>query len=112
MTTINLEKLADEQLSELIVDAQRILKNREEHRRKEAINEIQRLAGEYGLAIEINSKVVKPRRKKKPRQAARPKYNNPGNPQQTWNGLGPRPKWLRTILESGKTLEELEIPSD
>ncbi len=111
MTTVNLEKLADEQLTELIVDAQRILKDREELRRREAIDEIQRLADEHGLAIDINSKAVKQKRKKKSRPVARPKYRNPDNPQQTWNGLGPRPKWIRTILESGKALEEIEIPS-
>ena len=112
MTTINLEKLADEQLSELIVDAQRILKDREELRRKEAIDEIQRLADEHGLAVEFNSKAFKQKKKKKSRQAVPPKYRNPDNPHQTWNGLGPRPKWLRTIMESGKTLEELQILSD
>ena len=111
MTTLNLEKLADEQLTKLIEDAQNILKNREELRRKEAIGEIQRLADEHGLAIDINSKMVKQKRKKKSRQVAPPKYRDPDNPERTWNGLGPRPKWIRTILESGKTLKELEIPS-
>ncbi len=109
MTTINLEKLTDEKLAELILSAQNLIKDREDLRRKEAIDEIQRLADDHGLAIEINAQKLRPKRKKKPRRAAQPKYRNPDNPEQTWNGLGPRPKWIRAFIAAGNTIEELEI---
>lgn len=42
----------------------------------------------------------------------KPKYRNPKNPDETWNGLGAtskRPVWVREYLEAGGKLEELLI---
>lgn len=37
-------------------------------------------------------------------------YRNPGNPAQTWHGgKGPRPKWVRALLDAGMRLEDLLI---
>lgn len=40
-----------------------------------------------------------------------PKYRNPGNPAQTWAGLGKRPDWLKAALAEGKTLQDLSVRS-
>lgn len=41
---------------------------------------------------------------------AEPKlYRDPDNQFNTWNGRGRHPKWLKSHLESGKKLEELEV---
>lgn len=112
MTTINLEKLTDEKLAELILNAQNLLNDRQDLRRQEAIDEIQRLAEDHGLAIEINAQKLKPKRKKKARRVAQPKYRNPESPEQTWNGLGPRPKWIRAFIAAGNAIEELEIAGE
>ena len=37
-------------------------------------------------------------------------YRNPQNPAQTWHGgKGPKPKWVRALLDAGVRLEELLI---
>jgi len=43
--------------------------------------------------------------------AVEPKrYRDPDNQFNTWNGRGRRPKWLKSQLESGKKLEDMEVP--
>lgn len=36
---------------------------------------------------------------------SKPKYRNPNNPDETFSGRGPRPAWLKALLE-GKSKEE------
>jgi DNA-binding protein H-NS len=38
-----------------------------------------------------------------------PKYQNPNNPAETWAGRGKQPRWMRALLRSGKTLDDLRI---
>jgi len=40
---------------------------------------------------------------------AKPKYQNPNNPAQTWSGRGKTPLWVRRSLARGKSLEDLLI---
>ncbi len=42
---------------------------------------------------------------------APPKYQDPTDPTKTWSGKGKTPKWLNAALESGKTLDDLLIPT-
>jgi DNA-binding protein H-NS len=39
-----------------------------------------------------------------------PKFQNPAQPSQTWSGRGSQPRWLRSMLEAGNSIEELRIP--
>jgi ParB/RepB/Spo0J family partition protein len=39
------------------------------------------------------------------------RYRNPKDPMQTWTGRGKQPRWVRDWVESGKSLDELHIPS-
>lgn len=70
---------------------------------------MQEVAAEYGLTLED---VLGDRKKFSIKQhpALPPKYIDPTNPKETWNGRGPRPKWLKTLLESGRSINELELP--
>ena len=36
-------------------------------------------------------------------------YRNPENPRQTWSGRGNQPAWIKEVLKSGVTLEELQV---
>ncbi|WP_332065806.1 H-NS histone family protein [Bartonella sp. CB189] len=36
-------------------------------------------------------------------------YRNPNNQWELWNGRGRKPKWIKEWLESGYSLEELEV---
>ena len=37
------------------------------------------------------------------------KYKNPADPNQTWSGMGRKPKWIQEWIDSGKDLEELSV---
>lgn len=38
-----------------------------------------------------------------------PKYQNPARPSETWAGRGKQPRWLSTLLKSGKKLDDFRI---
>lgn len=40
-----------------------------------------------------------------------PKYRNPKNPDETWSGKGPTPKWLKEYENGGGNKESCRIPS-
>lgn len=110
--SIDLQALSDDELEALIQEAREIVRNRKETQRREAIDEIQRLAVEHGLNVDIKQRGTRGRRARKSNGPRAPKYRNPDDPQQTWSGIGPKPKWLKDSLAQGRTLEELEIPED
>ena len=110
--SIDLQTLSDDELNALIEKAREILQNRKESQRKEAIDEIQRLAAEHGLNVDIKQRAARGRRPRKSNGPRAPKYRNPDDLQQTWSGIGPKPKWLKESLAEGRTLKELEIPDN
>jgi DNA-binding protein H-NS len=78
---------------------------------KEAVRIYGLTAGDLGLGGSpsrkrgSSSKRASPQRSAKARSAA--KYRDPaGN---TWGGRGPRPRWLREALASGKSLQEFAV---
>ncbi|MDD8151378.1 MULTISPECIES: H-NS family nucleoid-associated regulatory protein [Enterobacteriaceae] len=43
-------------------------------------------------------------------QQCRPaKYRDPRNAENTWSGTGRRPTWLKELLDSGLSLDDLKI---
>ena len=38
-----------------------------------------------------------------------PKYQNPGNPAETWAGRGKQPRWLVSELKAGKNIDDFLI---
>ena len=69
--------------------------------------QMRQMAAESGFHLEDIMEEELKRRNRKP--VSPPKYFNPDDPQQTWTGKGRKPGWIAELLESGKTLEELEI---
>lgn len=84
---------------------------------KEAIEVYHLTAADLGLAggkAAPKAKAVKTVARKSRRRAgargaaaATPKYRNEAG--QVWGGRGPRPKWLREALASGKTLADFAV---
>lgn len=103
----NLQELSETELHDVIENAQRALRNRQESRRKEVFADIRRLAASVGAHVEISEseKSGKPLRTGK----VAAKYRNPADPAQTWTGRGMRPVWLRSLLEQGRSIEEFAI---
>jgi len=65
--------------------------------------------GDISWQEEAEKSAKKPERKKK---KYHPKYRNPESPEQTWTGLGMKPRWVRALLEQGKTMDDLLISKD
>jgi DNA-binding protein H-NS len=40
-----------------------------------------------------------------------PKFQNPEQPSQTWAGRGKQPRWVLELLATGRTIEDLRIPT-
>lgn len=110
--SFDLETFGDDELEALIDQAKTILETRKEAQRKEAIEEIQRLATTHGLNVDIKQRAIRGRKASKATEPRVPKYRNPENPQQTWVGIGPRPKWFKDQLAAGRDMKELEMAGD
>ncbi|WP_455476949.1 H-NS histone family protein [Bartonella sp. B41] len=72
------------------------LKKRQVKERQNARRKILEIAHAHG--IDIADLVNKERH-----------YRNPNNQWELWNGRGRKPKWIKEWLESGCSLEELEV---
>lgn len=89
-----------EQLNEKIKESI-LIKLRQEQ--EEALNTINSIANKHGIAIENLSSLLG----KKPKSDV--KYRNPANADETWTGLGRKPKWLHEALANGHDLESFKI---
>jgi len=105
---IDISTIATPKLKSLMQEIEVELKKREKEDRKNAFSRMQDVAAEYGLTLDD---VLGDKKKftKREYPALAPKYINPDNPEQSWNGRGPRPKWIKTLIEGGKSLDELTL---
>lgn len=104
MTDLN--QLSETELQEVIEKAEKALKERLSTKRKEVIAQIRELAASINVTVELhdNDKLLD---KKNSKVAAR--YRNPSDPLQTWSGRGLAPKWMQSLLASGREKSEFEI---
>ena len=106
--SVNLTNYSVAQLESLIGEAQQELERKRSEERSARVREIRRLAAEAGLEVDIRGA----RAARTGRASASklpPKYRNPGNPEQTWTGRGPRPQWFRDALAKGKSPADLAV---
>ena len=99
MTSIDVEPLDINQLNELLGNAQTEIASREKENRKELRAELERRVTAEGYKMsdifpELGAGASSGARRKRP-----PKYRDPQNPDQTWSGIGPTPKWVQAILD-------------
>ncbi len=104
---VDISKLNQKQLNDLISEAE----NRKKEIRQERIvalrNKINELVKSEGYALED---VLGSRRK--PRHSTgrvSPKFFNPANRSETWSGRGKRPRWFNDAIQRGKTKEDMLI---
>jgi DNA-binding protein H-NS len=87
---MELTKLTDDQITDLIASGQQVLQERADKRREEAIEEINRRAKEVGITVAIKSK----KRTGKTLKAGE-KYQHPDDPSKVWvAGHGRPPRWF------------------
>jgi DNA-binding protein H-NS len=105
-----LNELSESELARLIDNAQKTLRDRQRGKRKEVINQIKELAISIGYTAELTE--ISPGKtagssRKGSKVAV--KYRDPENPKHEWTGRGMQPKWLRGLIEQGRSLEEFSV---
>lgn len=107
MSSIDLNSLSAEELTQLMASAEQTLRERHQKRVLSLRKEAEELAASLNMSVaelfglEKTSKLAN---KKLPA-----KYINPANPTQTWTGRGKRPHWLADALARGETLEQFAV---
>ena len=100
---VNFDEMNITEIRQLIGDAENAISQKKEAEKSKVLEEMKALAKDRGFEFsEFMSG-------KKPRKKATVKYRNPENHEQTWTGMGRKPKWLMEALEGGKTLDGFEI---
>lgn len=104
---VDLAALTDEQVRQLIKDAEALLKKRQQQAKEDARKKIQEIAAEAGVTVEeLYGLEGKGRRTRRP---AAIKYRHPEDPSLTWAGRGKQPNWLKAELEKGKNIEDFAV---
>ncbi len=102
---LDISQLSLAELRDLVERTQSRIDELEEESRRQAFEKIQALAADVGLTPSVLLRQYGAG--SSPRTAAKAKYRNPDNPQETWSGRGRKPAWIKEWLEAGKQLEEL-----
>ncbi|MEM6607079.1 MAG: H-NS histone family protein [Pseudomonadota bacterium] len=105
MAKINLEKMSREELVSLQKSVEEALKASERQAKKNALAAAQKAAAEHGFTLEE----VLSGKRGAPGPKSVPKYDNPDDPSQTWTGRGRQPKWVKSALAAGKSLDQMTI---
>ncbi len=100
---LDLDSMSKDDLENLLKDVQKALALVEKRRRAEARAAAEEAAKQFGLSLTDVLGGDKGAGKNPP------KYRNPDNPDQTWNGRGRQPNWLKERLANGETFEDLRI---
>jgi DNA-binding protein H-NS len=99
--------MSEAELQSMIEEAGRALKEKQQGKRKEVLNQMKQLAASIGVAVEIIEGPV-PGTGRKGRKVPI-KYQNPENLSEKWSGRGVKPKWLQHQLNQGRRLEDFEV---
>jgi DNA-binding protein H-NS len=103
---LDLENMSLKELRDLRTKVDRSIAGFEDRKRRAAMAALEEAAREHGFSLtELTG--AKPARRSGGKVA--PKYANPADASQTWTGRGRRPIWVQAALDSGKTLNDLEI---
>jgi len=104
--TDNINELSDTELAELIANASKQLEHKRGSKKREIINQIKDLASSIGVQVEILDAGVKPSRSG---SKVAIKYRDSSNPKNVWTGRGMKPRWLKNLLDAGRSIEEFLI---
>lgn len=91
-----LDAFSDEELGEVKLLADKLLKHRDEERKAKALEEARATLAAAGLSFKDLSRArIKPA--KGPTYKGGNTYQHPANKSLVWNAKGQKPKWLRPI---------------
>lgn len=107
--TFNIDQLAASELDALIAAAEERKKSLHKERMADVRNRLIKLAQDEGYTIEELFAVGKAKAGPAKGRKVAPKYRHPTDPNLTWTGRGKQPRWMESVLSSGKSLKDLEI---
>jgi DNA-binding protein H-NS len=102
----NISSLSEQELAELIANASKQLEHKRGSKKRETIAKIKDLATSIGVQVEIIDAGNKASRAG---SKVAVKYRDPANAKHVWTGRGMKPRWLRSLLESGRAIEEFLV---
>ena len=102
MTRISFEAMSLDDLWNLHERVVSILEKRLDHERQKREHQLKELGRKFGGGPS-NTKVRRPYPK------VPQKFCNPAHPSQTWSGRGRQPRWVKTLMASGASLEDVRI---
>lgn len=100
---IDFSSLSLEELEQAIEDAQSTLERKRREMKADIMLQMRKMASSIGVSIEISTE------KGRSKGKLPPKYKNPTDASQTWTGRGPKPKWFKQAVASGKNAKSLLV---
>lgn len=101
--------MSDDELQQIIRNAERAIEERRRSKRKEIEVQIRRLADSIGMDVQLIERETKPRGSSMKGAKIPPKYRHPSNSQLQWTGRGVVPKWLKELEAQGRSKDEFLI---
>lgn len=101
--------MSEDELQQVIRNAERALDERRKSKRKEIEVQIRRLADSIDMDVQLVERETKARGSSMKGAKIPPKYRHPTNAQLQWTGRGVAPKWLKELEERGRRREEFLI---
>ena len=110
-----------DKLNKEIQKIQKIIQTRESRDKKAALAKLVSVARKSGFELHelVDAQSVKKASttstapsagtKTKKRGKVAPKYRNPANDTETWTGRGRQPLWVKTLVQSGGSLDDVTI---
>ena len=102
MTRSTFEAMSLDDLWNLHKRVVSILEERLDHERQKLEHQLEELGRKFGGAPSAT-------RERRPYPKVPQKFCNPAYPSQTWSGRGKQPRWVKTLMASGASLEDLRV---
>ena len=102
MTRSTFDAMPLDDLWDLHKRVESILEERLDRERQKLEQQLEELTRKFGETPSNNPQ-------RRPYPEVLQKYCNPEHPEQTWSGRGRQPRWVRELLATGKSLDDLTI---
>lgn len=109
MANAKLDKMTTKELKELIASAEAMIAKKEKEEREAALKDARDAVAKWGYSLDdLVGGAGKPAGRKTGKRQLRPKFRNLSNPEQTWSGVGRKPRWYVEAEQAGK-VEEMRV---
>ena len=113
MAKVNLSGMSLKDLEALKTRVEKAISKYEKKEKAKALAAVKAAAKKLGYSLsELTGETGTAPRKtasKKSAKAGQVTHRDPANPENTYGGRGPRPKWLKEALAAGKSLDDFKV---